>query len=92
MWRSWPGTILLYGALATHVGSALARLVNAADAWRMPPWEAVQIGLGLAIPPLLAGHIVANRGLSVVADYEDLYRNTLLQPWPGAAWRQSSCF
>ena len=88
VWRSWPGTILLYGALATHVGFALARLVMRRT-WRMPPWEAVQIGLGLAIPPLLAGHIVANRGLSVVADYEDVYRNTLLQLWPGAAWRQS---
>lgn len=88
VWRSWPGTILLYGAFAAHIGFALARLMTRRT-WRMPPWEAAQIGLGLAIPIFLTGHIVSNRGLQVVADYEDVYRNTLLQLWPGAAWRQS---
>jgi len=87
-WRSWPGTILLYGAFAAHIGFALAKLVTRRT-WRMPPWEAAQVGLGLAIPFLLVGHIVANRGLSVVADYEDWYRNTLRQLWPHAVWRQS---
>ena len=87
-WRSWPGTLLLYGAFAAHIGFVLAKLVTRRT-WRMPLWEAAQIGLGLAMPFLLAGHIVANRGLQIVADYEDAYRNVLLQLWPRAAWRQS---
>src|SRR5215204_5506016 len=37
VWRSWPGTILLYGAFATHIGFALAKLVTRRT-WRMPPW------------------------------------------------------
>src|SRR5215218_4340471 len=87
VWRSWPGTILLYGAFATHMGFALAKLVTRRT-WRIPPWEGAQVGLGLAIPFLLIGHILANRGLHIIADYEDVYRNVLLQLWPGAAWRQ----
>ena len=45
---SWPGTLLLYGAAAVHVGLALWKLVNRRT-WRMPPWEAAQIALGLWI-------------------------------------------
>jgi adenylate cyclase len=70
------------------MGFALAKLVTRRT-WRMPPWEGAQVGLGLAIPFLLIGHILANRGLNIVADYEDVYQNVLLQLWPGAAWRQS---
>src|SRR3954466_4106126 len=47
VWRSWPGTILLYGALATHVGFALSRLVMRRT-WRMPTWVAAEIGLAAA--------------------------------------------
>ncbi|MGQ0547953.1 MAG: adenylate/guanylate cyclase domain-containing protein [Betaproteobacteria bacterium] len=59
-WRSLPGTILLYGSLATHFALALASLYRRSTL-RMPAWEAGQLILGLAIPPLLIGHIVATR-------------------------------
>jgi adenylate cyclase len=59
-WRSLPGTILLYGSLATHFALALASLYQRSTL-RMPAWEAGQLLLGLAIPPLLIGHVVGTR-------------------------------
>lgn len=88
LWESWTGTILLYGAFAVHIGFAFAKLIKRRT-WRMQPWEAAQAALGLAIPFLLVGHVVANRGLRVAAGYDDIYRNVLLQLWPEAAVKQS---
>jgi adenylate cyclase len=88
LWRSWPGTILLYGAAAVHVGLALGKLVNRRT-WRMPPWEALQIALGLTIPFLLVRHVAATRGLNSVYGLDDLYRTELRVLWPGLAERQT---
>src|SRR5215204_2808634 len=49
VWRSWPGTVLLYGALALHVALALWKLVRRRT-WYLASWELAQIALGLAIP------------------------------------------
>jgi adenylate cyclase len=59
-WRSLPGTILLYGALLVHFGLALLAL-SRRSTLRMPWWEAIRIGLGLAIPPLLIAHAMDAR-------------------------------
>ena len=59
-WRSPVGTTLLYGSLLTHFILALASLYGRSTL-RMPVWEAAQMLLGLAIPPLLIGHIVGTR-------------------------------
>ena len=59
-WRSPVGTALLYGSLLTHFVLALASLYGRSTL-RMPAWEAAQMLLGLAIPPLLIGHIVGTR-------------------------------
>src|SRR6185503_9396239 len=59
-WRSPPGTVLLYGSLATHFVLALTSLYRRTTL-RMPFWEAAQLVLGLMVPPLLVGHIVATR-------------------------------
>lgn len=59
-WRSFPGTLLLYGSLATHFILALASLYQRSTL-RMPAWEAGQLLLGLAIPPLLIAHVVGTR-------------------------------
>jgi len=59
-WRSPPGTILLYGSLLTHFALALISL-HRRTTLRMPLWEGVQLGLGLAIPPLLIAHVVGTR-------------------------------
>jgi adenylate cyclase len=60
LWRNPPMTLLLYGALALHMGLALRSLYRRRRL-RMPAWEATQLVLGLAIPPLLALHILATR-------------------------------
>jgi adenylate cyclase len=59
-WRSPAGTVLLYGSLLTHFVLALASLYRRTTL-RMPYWEAAQLALGLAIPPLLIGHIAGTR-------------------------------
>ena len=59
-WRSLPGTVLLYGSLATHFALALVSLYRRSTL-RMPAWEAGQLLLGLAIPPLLIAHVVGTR-------------------------------
>jgi adenylate cyclase len=59
-WRSPAGTVLLYGSLLTHFGLALASLYRRSTL-RMPAWEAAQLVLGLAIPPLLIVHVVGTR-------------------------------
>jgi adenylate cyclase len=59
-WRSPVGTVLLYGSLVTHFLLALVSLYRRTTL-RMPAWEATQLLLGLAIPPLLIAHIVGTR-------------------------------
>ena len=59
-WRSPVGTVLLYGSLLMHFGLALIALYRRTTL-RMPVWEAAQLILGLAIPPLLIGHVVGTR-------------------------------
>ena len=60
VWHSIPGTLLLYGAAATHVALALNALYRRRTL-RMPPLEVLRIALGLGIPILLIGHAVATR-------------------------------
>ena len=60
VWHSVPGTLLLYGAAATHVTLALNALYRRRTL-RMPPLEVLRIALGLGIPILLIGHAVATR-------------------------------
>ena len=59
-WRSPVGSVLLYGSLLTHFALALVSLYRRSTL-RMPPWEAAQLALGLAIPPLLIAHVVGTR-------------------------------
>lgn len=60
VWRSWPGTILLYGALLTHFVLALDALWRRGSL-RMPPGEGLKIAFGLSLPFLLAEHVVGTR-------------------------------
>src|SRR5262245_25240773 len=48
-WRSPEGTVLLYGALAIHVGFGFAKILTRRT-FRMSWWEGAQIALGLSIP------------------------------------------
>jgi len=59
-WHSLPGTVMLYGASATHLMLAFS------GAWerrslRLPPAEALRILLGFSLPLLLATHLALMR-------------------------------
>ena len=60
LWRSAPGTLALYGAIAVH-GLLALWLLYERRTLRMPLWEAAQYGLGLALPALLVVHVVGTR-------------------------------
>ena len=60
VWRSWPGTILLYGALLAHFLLALDALWRR-KTLRMPASEAMKIVFGLSLPLLLSEHVIATR-------------------------------
>ena len=60
VWHSLPGSLLLYGAAATHIGLAIGSIYERRTL-RMPPVDFVRILLGLGTPLLLIGHVVATR-------------------------------
>nr|WP_316653836.1 adenylate/guanylate cyclase domain-containing protein [uncultured Gellertiella sp.] len=60
MWRSAPGTILLYGAILTHFCLALDSLYRR-HTLKMPAIELLRLLLGLSLPFLIAVHIVLTR-------------------------------
>ena len=88
VWRSMPGTVLLYGAALLHILLAVKRIVQRRT-WRMPVQEAVQIALGLLIPVLLYEHLIGTRYVSKFAGVDDSYLGTLSQLWPGKFWDQT---
>ncbi len=60
VWQSPVGTVALYGSFMVHGGLALYSLFRRTTL-RMPWWEALQLTLGLLIPPLIAIHVIATR-------------------------------
>lgn len=87
VWRSWFGTAVLYGALATHMALALFKLYSRRNL-HMPAWEAVQILLGLAIPFLLALHILGTRGVHEMFGVRDTYLLQFAYVWAERPGRQ----
>lgn len=87
VWRSTPGTILLYGAAAIHILLACKRIIQRRT-WRMPMRDVLQICLGLAIPYLLYQHAIGTRWVATVADVNDTYAATLQHLWPNRVWLQ----
>ena len=86
--RSWPGTLVLSVALAAHIVFSLAKLA-ARRTLRMPPWEAAQIAMGLAIPLLLFPHIVNTRVAATFFGVQDTYAYELARIWPATMPRQT---
>lgn len=83
-WHTETGTWTLALALAVHGLNALWS-IYIRRYLRMPAWEAAQLVLGLAIPPLIALHIigtkVADRYLGTASDYETVLLAHWLGPW-----------
>ena len=88
LWRSLPGTILLYGAALVHVSLALYKTAKRRTL-RMPAWEALQLLLGILIPYYLIEHAVATRGTHEIFGVEDDYTHELSVLWPGLVSNQS---
>ena len=88
LWRSWPGTALLYGAFTVHLALALHKVATRRT-WRMPALEAWQLGLASLIPYFLLTHVLATRGLSALVGLVDDYTRELRILWPTEGWTQS---
>jgi len=80
LWRNSLLTVLLYGSLITHIFLAFWSLYQRRHL-RIPVWEALQLLLGLCIPPLLAGHIVGTRLAHEWFGFDDSYTMVLLTIW-----------
>jgi adenylate cyclase len=80
LWRNPVGTAAFYGSLLTHFFLALWAIYQRHHL-RMPFWEALQLVLGLCIPPLLATHFVGTRLAYEWYGVQDLYAKTVLALW-----------
>jgi adenylate cyclase len=92
LWRNPIGETALFGALLAHWLLGLWLLYRRRTL-RMPAWEAAQIVFGLAVPPMLAYHIVGTRLANAMFGTEDLYTRVVLSIWvldPWTGFRQTS--
>ena len=76
VWRSWPGTIWLYGAASVHVALALFTLFERRH-WRLPPIEWLRLYAGFSLPLLLIEHAVNTRLGASLYRYDPAYRNII---------------
>jgi adenylate cyclase len=79
-WRHPLSTVALYGALLTHMALALHALAGRSTL-RMPWAEALRLVLGLAMPLLMAAHVVGTRGAHMLFDHPDAYGRVVRQLW-----------
>ncbi len=78
--RSLLGTLVLGLALVIHAGAALGKIA-ARRTFRLPPWEWLQLLLGLAIPLLLLPHIVNTRITNIAFGVDTSYPYELRKIW-----------
>jgi adenylate cyclase len=81
LWRSLPGTIILLSAISVHVILVFIKMLAHRSYRRIPPKEALQIIMGLAIPPLIIGHIVGTRLAHETIGITDSYTYVLFSIW-----------
>jgi adenylate cyclase len=86
LWRNPVGTLALYGSLLAHLGLALWALYQRRHL-RMPAWEAAQLALGLAVPALLAAHVVGTRLAFERFHVTDSYERVVWTLWVASPWR-----
>ena len=79
-WRNPLATFALYLSLLIHFGLALWSLYQRHHL-RMRLWEALQLTLGLCIPPLLVVHIVGTRLAFEWFGVQDTYSKIVLSFW-----------
>jgi adenylate cyclase len=80
IWQSRPGMIALYGALLVHFALGLWALYERRRVhWTLS--EVLQLGLGLAIPPLLANHVAGSGVAGAVFGFDKGYAQILYAFW-----------
>ncbi|WP_168789826.1 hypothetical protein [Paraburkholderia aromaticivorans] len=77
VWRSAPGTVLLYGASLLHFSLAL-RTIYGRRHWKMPLTEWVRLWAGLSLPLLLIRHVVSTRLASSLYGFEPNYERIVI--------------
>jgi adenylate cyclase len=80
LWRSVPGSALLYGAFVLHVGLALMALYER-HTLRMPAAELLRLALGFSIPFLLIGHFTGTRVAYELYGRDDSYARVVWALW-----------
>jgi len=79
-WRTYPGLIVLYGALLIHAALGFVALYRRRHL-RMPPAETWQLALGLSIPLLLALHVLRIRAIESFGGLEVTYPTLMYRFW-----------
>ncbi len=82
LWDSWVALALLLGTLTIHLGLAFWSLWRRRSL-RLQRWEAVQLLVGLMVPPLLAVHVLGTRGAEWWFDITPSYAYVLVALWAG---------
>ena len=80
IWRNPVGTVALYGAVAVHVALVLRSLYRRRSLV-MPLREAAQVAAGLAIPLLLALHVMGTRVFHELTEVPDTYEFVVRVLW-----------
>jgi adenylate cyclase len=80
VWRSAPGTLLLYSALILHASLGLYALWRR-KTLRMPAWELAQLTLGLAVPLLLIPHVFGTRVAAELLGNKTTYHSVIAAIW-----------
>ena len=80
VWRSWIGTVVLYGSFSVHIGLALWAIFRRRTL-RMHAWEWMQLLMGLCIPLLLVEHVVGTRIVHELHGTHDTYTYVTLALW-----------
>ena len=78
VWQSWPGAVVLYASLTTHAGLGFWALYRRRQ-FRFTRLEATQLALGLAIPFLLAEHLVGTRVALTLFGLDKTYVQELIK-------------
>lgn len=87
IWLHGPGQALLMASFVVHAVLGLASLWRRAS-WRMPFWEAAQLGLGLAIPVLGTLHVLGTMVVGGCCGVHVSYAFVLAGLWPNlAVWQ-----
>jgi adenylate cyclase len=77
LWRSLPGTILLYGAAGLHFVLAL-RTIYERRHWTLPAAEWLRLWAGVSLPLLLIRHAVGTRVATSFYGFEPSYEKVVV--------------